>query len=279
MDAKKIQDPVFLDTETTGLYRSSEIIEIAVVDANQKPLLESLVRPSGPIPPAATAVHGITDKMVANAPPWPELWPRLQQLLAGRAVGIYNAPFDTRMIRQTVERHKLTWSPPGGQLFCVMSMYRRYFAELGRGKAKTYKLEVACRHFGIDVQQTHGALVDAQLTAGVFARLAGRPAPRPPAAAPTPALPATKGAPKRMTNASSPNVELKMPISVARLLASAANRLQARDAASVMRIAAMMEHLLEAADLAADLDRLEALLYYAADETAEIDQLRRNLGM
>lgn len=74
-------------------------------------------------------------------------------------------------------------------------------------------------------------------------------------------------------------INLRMPTSIAQLLVGAANRLQARDAAGVMRIAAIMDHLAELDDLDAAFDRLETLLYHGHDETAEIDQLRRDLGM
>ena len=58
---KKIDnDPVYLDTETTGLESFDEIIEIAIVNATGKVVYESFVRPQKPIPASATAVNHIS---------------------------------------------------------------------------------------------------------------------------------------------------------------------------------------------------------------------------
>jgi DNA polymerase III epsilon subunit-like protein len=57
-----------LDTETTGLEYNSRIVEIAVTTADGEVLLDTLVNPGEPIPADATAIHKITDEMVANAP-------------------------------------------------------------------------------------------------------------------------------------------------------------------------------------------------------------------
>jgi DNA polymerase-3 subunit epsilon len=62
------QNPVYLDTETTGLEKSDEIIEISIIDAAGQVLLNSLVRPSKPIPMNATAIHGISNDQVQKAP-------------------------------------------------------------------------------------------------------------------------------------------------------------------------------------------------------------------
>ena len=108
-------DPLFFDTETTGFRSNAEIVEIGVVDAEGQTVLESLVRPTRRIPADATAVHGITDEMVVDAPKWPEIWPQVRQLFADRSVGIFNADFDLRMMRQSHEQHGLTWEAMGGE--------------------------------------------------------------------------------------------------------------------------------------------------------------------
>ena len=59
-----------LDTETTGLYDDAEIVEISIIDENGGVLLDTLVKPLKPIPAEATAIHGITNEMVATAPTW-----------------------------------------------------------------------------------------------------------------------------------------------------------------------------------------------------------------
>jgi hypothetical protein len=89
-----------LDTETTGLGADARIVEIAVTTASGRVLLDTLVDPEGPIPAEASAVHGITDAMVAGtAPRFADVLPALTAALAGRRVVIYNSEFDTARLR------------------------------------------------------------------------------------------------------------------------------------------------------------------------------------
>ena len=166
-------DPLFFDTETTGFRRNAEIVEIGVVDAEGQTVLESLVRPTRRIPADATAVHGITDEMVVDAPEWPEIWPQVRQLFADRSVGIFNADFDLRMMRQSHEQHGLTWEAMGGSAFCVMKMYARYYGALqGQGNFKWQSLQKAGQQCGIPSPNSHRAADDARLACAVFRHMA-----------------------------------------------------------------------------------------------------------
>lgn len=60
---------IFYDTETTGIRAEKDrIIEIAAYDPLNNRSFEQLINPQCPIPPDATAIHHITDEMVASAP-------------------------------------------------------------------------------------------------------------------------------------------------------------------------------------------------------------------
>lgn len=93
---------LILDTETTGLDDDAEIVEIAVVDAAGTLEFSALVKPSKPIPEAASAVHGITDEMVATARPWREVWSVVHSLVGAYSLPVpvlaYNSDFDRRMV-------------------------------------------------------------------------------------------------------------------------------------------------------------------------------------
>ena len=71
---------VFLDTETTGLDDTAEVIEIAIVDAAGAVIFESYCRPTVPVDPGAQAVHGIGPEKLATAPAWPEITLRVSRL-------------------------------------------------------------------------------------------------------------------------------------------------------------------------------------------------------
>ena len=59
---------IILDTETTGLDLSAEIVQISLITIDGASLFDSLVKPTQPIPPEVTANHHITDLDVAQAP-------------------------------------------------------------------------------------------------------------------------------------------------------------------------------------------------------------------
>ena len=87
---------VILDTETRGLY-DAEIVEIAIIDSLGKILLDTLIKPSIPIPAEVTEIHGISDAMVADAPTFPEVYPT-DAALKDKRVLIYNSAFDIKIL-------------------------------------------------------------------------------------------------------------------------------------------------------------------------------------
>lgn len=96
-------NPLFLDTETTGLHHHDRIVEIAVVNANGAPIYRHLVNPIISIPPEATAIHGITNEMVHDMPTFDMILLDVYDALCGSTIVIYNAAYDARMIRQSIE--------------------------------------------------------------------------------------------------------------------------------------------------------------------------------
>jgi DNA polymerase-3 subunit epsilon len=170
--------PLYLDTETTGLDSTAEIVEICILTARGQVAFESLVRPDGGIPPGATAVHGITEDMVRGAPRWPEVWTRVERVLGHRRVGIYNASYDVRMVQQANQRHGLQRPAPTAHAFCIMQLYARWLGELsekrsGPGQYRWHKLEAAARQCGVSVAGAHRARADAATARAVLHYIAG----------------------------------------------------------------------------------------------------------
>lgn len=179
-------DALFLDTETTGLHAGAEIVELSLIDSRGQPLLDTLIRPKRPIPPALTRIHGIDNAMVADAPRWPEIHERLLELLKGRQVVIYNAEFDLRMLAQAASQHRLPWPEVvrrAGALsrlendtiaHCAMLEYARFHGEWDprRRQWKWQGLSKACQQQGIAVVGAHRALADNRMTLGVVRAMA-----------------------------------------------------------------------------------------------------------
>ena len=160
--------PVYLDTETTGLDSTAEIIEITVVDHNGDTLLDSLVKPLRPIPADATKIHHITNEMVQNAPTWPVLWPTLRSVLIGKWLGIYNAEFDMRMLQQTHHLYQLPWKD-NFQNFCIMKLFAQFIGQWDprRRGYKYFRLEQAGATCKINIPNSHRAVDDTRLARAV----------------------------------------------------------------------------------------------------------------
>lgn len=116
-------NPLFLDTETTGLDDQAEICELSLVDAAGSVLMDTLIRPLQPIPQDAADIHGITDRMVTEALPFVEVLPELQKALYGRKVIIYNVPYDLRLIEQSAEAYGLNPDLTYEACYCAMRLY------------------------------------------------------------------------------------------------------------------------------------------------------------
>ncbi len=66
--------PIYYDTETTGIRPGKDhVIELAAYDPFREKTFCSLIHPGCPIPPEASAISHITDEMVKNAPPFPDV--------------------------------------------------------------------------------------------------------------------------------------------------------------------------------------------------------------
>ncbi len=127
---------IVLDTETTGLDRNAEIVEIAVMDVHGQTLLDTLIRPHGTIPVEASAIHGIEAADVADAPAWPEIHDQLAHLLYNASkIVIYNASYDKCLLDQTRALYDL---PPfeiePDRLECAMEAYAKYIGDWSRSR-------------------------------------------------------------------------------------------------------------------------------------------------
>jgi len=121
-------DWLIVDTETTGLDQTAEIIQIGIVDAAGEVLVNQLIRPGVTIPAEATSVHGLDDTTVSGAPTWANAYPEVFGLLNGRRLLAYNADFDARMIRQTCRRHG-TAVPAWAGWDCIMELTAAYIGD------------------------------------------------------------------------------------------------------------------------------------------------------
>jgi DNA polymerase-3 subunit epsilon len=85
----------FIDLETTGINLANDrIVEIAIVKVSvngETKKMRKFINPQIPIPPTATAIHGITDEMVKDQPFFKDVANEIKQFLLGCDLGGYNS--------------------------------------------------------------------------------------------------------------------------------------------------------------------------------------------
>lgn len=166
-----VNDPnvVYLDTETTGLDTTAEVLELAIIDADGRLLVNRRFKPARPIPMAASFVHHIFDRDVARCRRFADCWPEITRLLFGRRVIIWHAAFDVRLIAQSLR--PLPGLDPH-QTECAMEAYAAWYGDWspyhGNYKYKTLTFAAAATGDA----PTHAALGDARACRAVVRRLA-----------------------------------------------------------------------------------------------------------
>lgn len=126
-----LQNCVILDSETTGLVEA-EIVQIAVIDHTGAVLLDTLVNPPHPERVlqksskgiCAADIHHLTPDKLEGAPSWPEVWPKLAEVIRGRKVVIYNADFDWPIVRAMCAHYGIEDPMPEPlTVDCAMELY------------------------------------------------------------------------------------------------------------------------------------------------------------
>jgi DNA polymerase III subunit epsilon len=158
-----------VDVETTGSQPGlwDRVTEIAIVPVEQGRVGEpwsQLVHPGRPIPPMITALTGISDAMVANAPRFAEIADEVVTRLHGRVFTAHNAPFDRRFVDAELMRAR--GEQLAGTPLCTVRLTRRLVPTLPRRS-----LDRVTAYFGITIAARHRAAGDAVATAHVLVRL------------------------------------------------------------------------------------------------------------
>ena len=156
-----------VDIETTGFDPASghRLIEVATVDVDDA-AIASLVRPGRPIPTDATAVHGISDAMVADAPLPAAVAAELKRRCGDRMLAFHHAAFDLPFIRRMFLKSGV--APLFNPVVDTLGLAR------GLPGAGGHSLEALVERFGLPSEPLHRALGDALTTARLLLALAPR---------------------------------------------------------------------------------------------------------
>lgn len=154
---------IFFDTETTGNEQKDFLCQIAYKTGNET--FSALYKPPTKIPPEASAVHHITNKMVADKPVFGETADakKIKKLFedADSVVVAHNAPFDLMMLEKEGIKPK--------KFICTLRVARHLDKE---GKIDRYNLQYLRYLLEIEVEATaHDAMGDVLVLEKLFERL------------------------------------------------------------------------------------------------------------
>lgn len=162
---------VVIDTETTGFsaYAGDEIVQIALLEyqglAPTGAEYVSLVQPGCSIPPASTAIHGIDDTMVRDAPRIDDIIDDVVNFIDHAVIVGHHVAFDLRFLNRVM--HRCLYCRLPQPTIDTMLLYLAYAGRFGH-----YELEEVATACGIELTGRHDARGDAVICGGVFAHLA-----------------------------------------------------------------------------------------------------------
>ncbi|MCQ2378727.1 MAG: 3'-5' exonuclease [Victivallaceae bacterium] len=155
----------FFDIESTGIVpQRDRIVEIAVLMLRPDGTTQNNVRrlnPGIPIPPGATAIHGISDADVADCPHFSEIADKLAAYLDDCDFGGYNVTgFDIPLLDAEFKRAGVEFSFEGRKVIDVYNIFCKLYP---RTLGAAYKF-----FCGKELEGAHGAAADTAATLEVL---------------------------------------------------------------------------------------------------------------
>jgi DNA polymerase III subunit epsilon len=165
---------IVFDTETTGLdpSKGDRVVEIGCVELlNGIPTGQSYhvyLNPERDMPEEAFKVHGLSSEFLADKPKFADIGAEFFAFLGEAQLIAHNAEFDIRFIN--AEFAKLNMAPIAfSRVIDTLAIARR------RHPGAPNSLDALCQRYGVDNSRRtkHGALLDAEILADVYAELMG----------------------------------------------------------------------------------------------------------
>ena len=161
-----IEDYVVFDLETTGINPERDaIIEISAVKVEKHKVVgefSTLVNPGRHIPAGATAVNGITDEMVKDAPGIESVMNDFLEFIGNQVLVGHNIhTFDMHFVYDAALDH--LGREVKNDYIDTLYMARRCLPELSH-----HKLTDVAAHFGMQTEGAHRALYDCVMNQGCY---------------------------------------------------------------------------------------------------------------
>lgn len=158
-----------LDLETTGGSPENDAITeigaIKVRGGQDIGRFDTLVRPAGSIMASIELLTGITNSMVASAPPIENVLPNLFEFMNGSVLVAHNSAFDSSFLSKAFVRHG--YAVPFSKSVCTLRLARW----LLKDETTDLKLSSLAASMGTASVPVHRAFADAAATAEIFHRM------------------------------------------------------------------------------------------------------------
>jgi DNA polymerase III epsilon subunit family exonuclease len=154
-----------LDTETTGLHVAAgdRLLSLAAVRVDggvvrSDDTFDALINPGRAIPASSIAFHGITDEVVATAPPAEEVVAQFAAYAADSVLVGHQLAFDLGFLQPVAAAAGISLEPLALDTMLLSAV-------LDPDPEARHGLDYVCQRFGVEVVGRHTALGDALATA------------------------------------------------------------------------------------------------------------------
>jgi len=122
-------------------------------------VFDTFVNPGRPIPPVSTAVHRVSDDMVANAPAFDHVCRAFHKFSENAVIIAHNAPFDMAFLRRQSKGTEISFDHP------VLDTV--HLSAVVFGGSAEHTLDALCDRLDVTIPEEvrHSALGDALATA------------------------------------------------------------------------------------------------------------------
>ena len=158
-----------IDFETTGMTpaQGARATEVAIVLMEGEQVVDrfdSLMRTGVPIPPFIEQLTGLSNAMLATAPPAEAVMREAARFVGSAPMVAHNAAFDSKFWQSELQHAGLAAPQP---FACTVLLSRRVFPD-----APSHSLGRITDHLGLPrTGRAHRALADAEMAAALLARM------------------------------------------------------------------------------------------------------------
>ena len=110
-------------------------------------------------------VHGLGHEDTDDADIFPDVWRRVEPLVAGLPLVAHNSPFDEGCLRAVMRVYQMDW--PDYRFYCTCRAARRVFGRT----LPNHQLHTVSEACGFHLENHHNALADAEACAAIAIKI------------------------------------------------------------------------------------------------------------